>query len=46
VGDVFLKNVYTVFDFEGARVGFGVKRKVEAGSGGISSTTGESSSAV
>ncbi|USP76635.1 hypothetical protein yc1106_03909 [Curvularia clavata] len=25
VGDVFLKNVYAVFDFEGKRVGFGVK---------------------
>jgi hypothetical protein len=25
VGDVFLKNVYSVFDFDGARVGFGRK---------------------
>ena len=24
VGDVFLKNVYSVFDFEGSRVGLGV----------------------
>ncbi|KAI8934379.1 hypothetical protein NX059_009115 [Plenodomus lindquistii] len=29
VGDVFLKNVYSVFDFEGGRVGFGVKREGE-----------------
>jgi len=27
VGDVFLKNVYAVFDFEGGRVGFGVVRE-------------------
>lgn len=29
VGDVFLKNVYAVFDFDKARVGFGVKEGVE-----------------
>lgn len=45
VGDVFLKNVYTVFDFEGARIGFGVKRKVEAGDGSGPSPSGESNDA-
>lgn len=33
VGDVFLKNVYTVFDFEKAQVGFGIKRAVGTGNG-------------
>lgn len=31
VGDVFLKNVYSVFDFEKERVGLGVKREGEEG---------------
>lgn len=30
VGDVFLKNVYSVFDFEGKRVGLGTKREEKA----------------
>jgi hypothetical protein len=38
VGDVFLKNVYTVFDFEGQRVGFGVKRAGGGAGAGPSST--------
>ncbi|KAF2845767.1 acid protease [Plenodomus tracheiphilus IPT5] len=37
VGDVFLKNVYSVFDFgEGGRVGFGVLRAEGEGEGGQS----------
>lgn len=35
VGDVFLKNVYSVFDFDGKRVGFGTK---SAGTQGMSSS--------
>ncbi|RMZ66056.1 Aspartic-type endopeptidase ctsD [Pyrenophora seminiperda CCB06] len=37
VGDVFLKNVYSVFDFEGGRVGFGVK--VEGVDGVVGTTS-------
>lgn len=40
VGDVFLKNVYTVFDFDGQRVGLGVK---VASSPSPSATTSPSS---
>lgn len=39
VGDVFLRNVYSVFDFDHARVGFGVKQEGEQ-----STTTSSSSS--
>jgi hypothetical protein len=36
VGDVFLKNVYAVFDFDAARVGLGVKTKLAvAGSSSV-----------
>jgi hypothetical protein len=41
VGDAFLKNVYTAFDFENNRIGFGVKG---AGSGNNSNSTGDNNS--
>jgi hypothetical protein len=41
VGDVFLKNVYSVFDFEKGRVGFGVKGK-EVGMSSSTSVNGQS----
>jgi hypothetical protein len=41
VGDVFLKNVYAVFDFDAARVGLGVKAKL-AVAGGSSVAVGAS----
>jgi hypothetical protein len=50
VGDVFLKNVYAVFDFEGKRVGLGVKSaqaassssSVAAGASGTARASGQS----
>ncbi|KAF2833395.1 acid protease [Ophiobolus disseminans] len=36
VGDVFLKNVYSVFDFDGKRVGFGVKNAAQSNSASTS----------
>jgi hypothetical protein len=39
VGDVFLKNVYSVFDFEKGRVGFGSKAEAQSGSGESSTST-------
>ncbi|KNG44903.1 rhizopuspepsin-1 precursor [Stemphylium lycopersici] len=45
VGDVFLKNVYSVFDFEGSRVGFGVLGGEEDGDGDVDSTASSSPSA-
>ncbi|KAF2280576.1 acid protease [Westerdykella ornata] len=45
VGDVFLKNVYTVFDNEGGRIGFGVKRTHQEGDGDSSNAPKPSSSA-
>ena len=43
VGDVFLKNVYAVFDFEEGRVGFGVKVKGNNGEASTTMTTKASS---
>ncbi|KAJ9607506.1 hypothetical protein H2200_007584 [Cladophialophora chaetospira] len=39
LGDVFLKNVYTVLDFDNARVGFGTKSGAVAGGGSSTTST-------
>lgn len=46
VGDVFLKNVYSVFDFDQKRVGFGVRGAETVSADASSSTSGESSSTL
>ncbi|KAF2642404.1 acid protease [Massarina eburnea CBS 473.64] len=43
IGDAFLKNVYTVFDVDNSKIGFGVK---SAGSNDSSSTTSTTSSST
>jgi len=40
VGDVYLKNVYTVFDFDGSRVGFGVKGEEKAAASSSATVSG------
>ena len=45
VGDVFVKNVYAVFDLDGGRVGFGVKGK-DAGKEGSSKSEGGTGTSI
>ncbi|EXJ71608.1 uncharacterized protein A1O5_05416 [Cladophialophora psammophila CBS 110553] len=46
LGDVFLKNVYTVLDFDNAKIGFGTKSGAASGSDNAATTSALMSSAT
>lgn len=46
LGDVFLKNVYTVFDFDHGQIGFGTKASADSGNGTYVAPTATASGTI